>query len=162
MDKKVSLKTGLLIGAVLGGVAAYFLTPRTGKENREMAAQKLKELQKMLKDKDIDDIVKEIYGKASDEGKKAFISARNDISERLADMKETIGDVDKGKYVELVDDVIARLQKEGDMAKDHVMKLQDYFLNRWSMAQKMAEDDAEQVAKKATKTLTSSPKKDKS
>lgn len=148
MDKKTSLKIGLVLGAVLGGLATLFLSPRSGKENRELAAKKLEELKILLKDKNIDEIVKEIYGKVTDEGKKLYVKARDDISAKLAEMQDVLGEIDREKYADLVKDVMERLQKEKEVAKDHVEKLQTYFMNRWSMAQKMAEEDAKKMMSK--------------
>lgn len=145
MDKKSTFKTGLVLGAVLGGIAAFFLSPKTGKENRDLAREKFDQLRKMLQDKKIDEIVTEIYGKASDEGKKLYVTARKELDVKLEDMKDIIGEVDKKKYITLVQEVMDRVQDETEATKDRVMKLQEYLVKRWDKAQTMAQKDASMV-----------------
>lgn len=153
MDKKTDFKAGLLFGAVLGGLAAFFLAPKSGKENREMAKKKFDELKEMLQDKKIDEIVMEIYGKASDEGKKLYVKARKDLDKRLDEMNDTLGEIDQKKYMALVTDVIEHVQDEAEATKDRVMKLQDYLIKRWDKAQTMAQEDADMLAEDVEKKL---------
>ncbi len=145
MDKKTDFKTGILFGAVLGGLAAFFLAPKSGKENREMAKKKFSQLKKMMEDKSIDEIVTEIYGKASDEGKKLYVKARKDLDQRLDEMNNTLGEIDKKKYMLLVDDVMEHVQGEAEATKDRVAKLQEYLMKRWDRVQTMAQKDATMV-----------------
>lgn len=146
MDNKNStFKTGLILGAVLGGLTAFFLTPKSGKENREMARKKFEELRSMLRDKKVDEIVMEVYGKASDEGKKLYVKARKELDARLEEMNDTLNDIDKKKYMALVTDVMEHVKGEAEATKDRVTKLQTYLMNRWDEAQSMAVEDAETV-----------------
>ncbi len=145
MDKKTDFKTGILFGAVLGGLAAFFLAPKSGKENREMAKKKFSQLKKMMEDKSIDEIVMEIYGMASDEGKKLYVKARKDLDKRLDEMNNTLGEIDKKKYMALVDDVMEHVQGEAEATKERVTQLQAYLMKRWDKAQNMAQKDAEMV-----------------
>ncbi len=45
------LLLGILVGAVIGGVVTLLLTPRTGKETRELIAGKASQTGQMLKDR---------------------------------------------------------------------------------------------------------------
>ncbi len=150
MSNKSSFKTGLLFGAILGGLAAFFLSPRTGKENREMAKKKFEELRRMMKDKKVDEIVAEIYGKASVEGKKLYMTARKELDAKLEQLTESMDEVDREKYRALVEDVISRVKTEKDATQERISKLKSYLMNRWDEAQTMAQEDAEKVAKKNT------------
>lgn len=153
MDKKSTFKTGLVVGAVLGGIAAFFLSPKSGKENREMAKKKFDQLRAMMKDKNLDEIVVEIYGKATDEGKKLYTTARKELDIRLKELHDTIGEIDQKKYMTLVEEVMKHVQNEAEATKERVTKLQTYLVNRWEQAQKMAEDDAETVVEDVEKKL---------
>lgn len=148
MDKKSTFKTGLLFGAILGGLTAFFLAPKSGKENREMAKKKFRQLKEMLQDKKIDEIVMEIYGKASDEGRKLYVKARKELDSRLDEMNDTLNDIDKKKYMSLVTDVMDHVKDEAEATKERVTKLQDYLVDRWDQAQMMAKEDAEEAIKK--------------
>ena len=151
MGNKSSFKSGLVFGAILGGLAAYFLSPRSGKENREMAKKKYEELRKMMKDKKVDEIVAEIYGKASAEGKKLYLTARKEVDAKLAELNDALSEVDKEKYKALVDDVITHLKDEKDATKDRLTKLQAYLVNRWDEANNMAKEDVKVVVEKNKK-----------
>ena len=83
-DKKSKFGIGVAIGALLGGVAAFFLSPRSGPENRKMAMQKIDELIKLLKEKKLQDIAVEIYGKATEEGTKLYEKASAEMGARLS------------------------------------------------------------------------------
>ncbi|HRN70387.1 MAG TPA: YtxH domain-containing protein [Candidatus Woesebacteria bacterium] len=153
MDKKSTFKTGLVVGAILGGITAFFLSPKSGKENRELAKKKFDQLRNMMKDKNIDEIVAEIYGKASDEGKKLYTKARKELDAKLEDLNDTIGDIDQKKYISLVEEVMDHIKNETEATKDRVTKLQSYLVNRWEQAQEMAQEDVEKVADDVEKKL---------
>ena len=42
--KTTKFGLGLLIGTIIGGLSAFFLSPKSGSENREEVAKKVKEL----------------------------------------------------------------------------------------------------------------------
>lgn len=143
--KKSNFGIGVLIGAAIGSVAAFFLSPKSGKENREIVLQKLEAIKKMLKNKSLDEIVIEIFGKVTDEGKRLYTLARDEMNTRLDSMKESVEDIDRDKYTQLVDDVIERLKKEADATKERLAKLRDFLMNRWGKAQGMATEDVKKV-----------------
>lgn len=153
-NKKSPFGAGIIIGAVLGGVAAYFLSPKSGKENREMAKQKLDEMKKRVEGKSIDEIVKEIFGMASEEGEKLYTRARNDLNARLDVLQESIDAIDRGKYKNIVDEVLENLKNETEITKDRLSRLQEYLMDRWDIAQEEGEKDTKKLAagvKKAAK-----------
>ncbi len=143
--KKSRFGIGVLIGAALGSLAAFFLSPKSGKENREMVLQKLEDIKKLLKNKSLDEIVTEIFGKVTDEGKHLYTVARDEMNTRIDTLKESVEDIDKDKYTQIVDDVIERLKKEADATKERLAKLQDFLMNRWGKAQEMATEDVKKV-----------------
>ena len=153
-NKKSPFGAGIIIGAILGGVAAYFLSPKSGKENREMAKQKLDEMKKRVDGKSIDEIVKEIFGMATEEGEKLYTRARNDLNARLDVLQESIDAVDRGKYKNIVDEVLENLKNETEITKDRLSRLQEYLMDRWDIAQEEGAKDTKELAsgvKKAAK-----------
>lgn len=137
-----------MVGAVLGSVATYFFSPRTGKENREIAHAKLKQLNKLMKEKNIEEMAKEIFGKATAEGQRLYTQARAEMNKKLEELKEQAGDIDYGKYKKVVLEVLSRLKEEKDATKDRLSKLQEYLLNRWDTVEYMLDEDIEETAKK--------------
>lgn len=153
-NKKSPFGAGVVIGAVLGGIAAYFLAPKSGKENREMAKEKFGEFKKRVEGKNIEEIAKEIFGIASEEGQRLYTIAREDLNMRLEKVQESIDEIDRDKYKGIVDDVMTRLKSEKDITKDRLNRLQDYLMNRWDIAQEEGKKDTKRIVadtKKAAK-----------
>ena len=155
-DKKSKFGIGVAFGAVLGGLAAFFLSPRSGPENREMAKKKIDELMKLLKEKNLKEIAVEIYGKASEEGMRLYEKASSELNTRLSKAKKTMSEIDRTKYKDLVVDVIGRLKEEKDATQERLVKLQDYFLKRFTEGAKMAKKDAVKVAEGVTHAVKNS------
>lgn len=151
LQKKSRFGIGVIFGAVLGSLAAFFLSPKSGKENREMVLQKLEDIKKLLQNKSLDEIVIEIFGKVTEEGKRLYTLARAEMNTRLDSMKESVEDIDRDKYTQLVDDVIERLKKEADATKERLAKLRDFLMNRWGKAQEMATEDVKKVVNMSDK-----------
>ncbi len=135
----------LALGALLGGAAAFFLTPKTGKENREIAKKKLQQLHVTLKTKSKEEIVKEIFGTASKEGKKLYDLAQKELNIRLDKLKEKYPDIDKGKYMEVVTDVVSRLKEEKEATKDRLTDLTDFLKSRWEFISEEGKKDLKKV-----------------
>jgi gas vesicle protein len=70
-----SFLTGLLVGAVIGGILALLYAPQSGKETREQLKKKFMELEKELEAFKL---------KASDKSEQL----RHDIEARLAELKK--------------------------------------------------------------------------
>lgn len=148
---KSKFGAGIVLGALLGGAAAFFLSPKSGKENREMAKKKLEAWKKRYEGKTPDEIAKEIFGEASAQGKKLYEQAQKEMNKRLDEIKKSADDIDHKKYQKVVDDVIARLKDEKDATKERVAALKDYLMERWEFVQAEAEEDVKTVAKKTEK-----------
>jgi len=145
-DKKSKFGIGMAVGALLGGVAAFFLSPRSGPENRKMAMKKIDELIKLLKEKKLQEIAVEIYGKATEEGMKLYEKASVELGNRLNEVKKTMSEIDQEKYKDLVTDVIERVRQEKEATQERLTKLQDYFMKTWDEGKEMAKADVKKVA----------------
>jgi len=150
MSKKSKFGTGLFFGALLGGFTAFFLSPKTGKENREIAKKKWADLHLALKTQSKEQIVKEIFGSVSKEGKKLYTVAQKDLNARLDSLKKNYPTIDKGKYMDVVREVVDRLKEEKEGSKDRVSKLKEFLASRWEYVQKEAKKDAKLLKKAST------------
>lgn len=153
-NKSSKIGLAVAVGAIAGGLAALFLSPKSGKENREMAKAKFAELKTMVEEKKLQALIKDIYGSATVEGTKLYKTAMKDVQGRLTEIQDTVGEIDQEKYMALVLDVVEKLKTEKDASQDRVAKLQDYLMKRWDQMQVMVKDDATDTGKKVTKTLT--------
>jgi len=156
---KTKFGAGLLFGALIGGVAAFFLSPTSGKENREMAKKKLAEWKKKYEGKKPEDIAKELFGTAHVEGKKLYVKAQSELNAKLEDVRKRTELVDREKYQEVVDDVIAHLRKEKDVVQSHVDTLKQYLTDRWEYIAEQAEEDIKTVIKGEKETVKKGTKK---
>ncbi|QQS43306.1 YtxH domain-containing protein [Candidatus Roizmanbacteria bacterium] len=148
---KSKFGAGLLLGALLGGAAAFFLSPKTGKENREMAKKKLAEWKERYEGKSPEEIAKEIFGSASAEGKRLYMRAQDEMNKQLDKVKKSANEIDQEKYADVVRDVMDRLKEEKEATKERLVQLQEYLMDRWEYVSSESEKDAKKVAKDATK-----------
>ncbi len=135
-EKKTSkLGLGILIGTVIGGLAAFFLSPKSGEENREEVTGKIKQLKKLLKDKHVDERVKEIFGEVTDEAERIYTQAQDWLIEDLAVLKEAVDKIDKDKYTKVVEDVMKKVRKEVKKDSKQLEKLKKQLLKEWEKIQ---------------------------
>lgn len=137
-DQKKSSKfgLGLLFGSILGGIAALFLSPTTGKENRELVAKKIEELKKLMEEKEIDKKVQEIFGEVSDEAKELYLKAKELLIQKLAELKETVQNIDREKYMTAVEDTMLYVQKEFKKDVKQLEKLKKQLMGEWEKLRK--------------------------
>jgi len=83
---------GVLIGTIVGGLTAFFLSPKSGEENREEVLKKIQALKKQIDKMEIDKKVKEIYGEVTEEGKKVYLKAKKQL------LKTGCLEEDKNRY----------------------------------------------------------------
>lgn len=148
---KSKLGLGLALGAVLGGVAAFFLSPKTGKENREMAKEKLEEWKKRFENKSAHDVAKEIFGQATDEGRKIYERTQELLNGKLDELKSKVEEIDQDKYKDVVKEVIAKVQKEKNVTEDRVAKLKKFLLDRWEYVLSESAKDVKKLSDKNSK-----------
>ncbi|PIZ64239.1 hypothetical protein CO051_04380 [Candidatus Roizmanbacteria bacterium CG_4_9_14_0_2_um_filter_39_13] len=141
----------LALGALLGGAAAFFLSPKSGKENREMAKKKWASLHTALQTKSKEEIVKEIFGSASNEGKKLYEMAQKEMNTRLDELKTKYPDIDKGKYMEVVKEVIGRLKDEKEATKERMSDLGEFLKSRWEFISEEGKKDLKKAKAPAKK-----------
>lgn len=155
MNKKDTSKLGLglVIGSVIGGVAAAFLSPKSGKENRELVSQKVNSLKTMIDEKKVQEKVKQIFGDVSEEGTKMYTAIQKELTTKLDDMKKNVDEIDMNKYRGLVDDVFGRVKTDSQQSSDMVAKLKNYFMGKWGEAKEIAKEDAKEAKHKAHKAV---------
>jgi gas vesicle protein len=78
-DNAIGFGIGLLAGAVIGGVVALLLAPKSGEETRKLIKDKATEVGGMLKDETtgVIDTVREAASEASRKGQAAVHALKN-------------------------------------------------------------------------------------
>jgi len=132
-DSKSSSKfgLGLLFGTVIGGLAAFFLSPTSGPENQKLVAEKIKALEKLLADSDLEMKVKEIFGEATEEATAVYKKAKKEFIKALAQAKGTIELLDKDKVTEVANETVEILKKEAKHEGKEMEKLKTELAKEW-------------------------------
>lgn len=130
-NKKSPFGLGLIFGAVAGGLAGLFLSPKSGKENREAVMKTASQLKKMWDEGTLDEKVKEIFGEASEATKKFYLEKRDEVIDKISEIKENVKNLDKEKYLKIVDDVTKEAKKEARYADRIIDKLKSHLGEDW-------------------------------
>ncbi len=148
-QNKSKMGVGLVIGSIIGGLAAFFLTTKSGKENRELVSKKIMEIKTMIEEKQVQARVKEIYGEVTDEGTRVYSMARQQLDARLDEVKKSVDEISMEKYRSIVEDVVGRVREETHESTERLAKLHQYFISRWNMAKEEVKHDSKNVAEAA-------------
>ena len=132
-DLKPSSKfgLGLLFGTIIGGLAAFFLSPQSGPENQKMVADKIKQLEKLLADSDLEKKVKEIFGEVTEEATMVYKRAKKNFIKTLAEAKGTIQSLDEKKVAEVAHETVEILKKEVKHEVKDMEKLKAELIREW-------------------------------
>lgn len=122
---------GVLTGTVIGAVTAFFLSPKSGKENREMVAKKAEELKKLLEEKEIDKKVKEIFGELTDEAMTLYLQTREELIIYLSQLANSISEINLDDYKKGVDLTVKKAQKNTKKYSKQLDKLKVQMIKEW-------------------------------
>lgn len=142
---------GVLIGTVIGGLTAFFLSPNSGPENREMVMRKLKKVMKWLEEADIPAHVKEIYGTVSEEGVRLYERTRKEMMVRMKQVEKVVDNFDYEKYKNLVHDSVDAVKTDADEIAKRADKLKKFLVERWNEGAELVKD-VERVKKPEAKS----------
>ncbi|OGK38487.1 hypothetical protein A3F03_03275 [Candidatus Roizmanbacteria bacterium RIFCSPHIGHO2_12_FULL_41_11] len=131
-DKKSNFGLGVMLGTIIGGLTAFFLSPKSGPENREMAKAKIAALKKTLEEHKVPEKLQEIYGEVTDEGKKAFLIAKKELEKKLSQLEESFANMDKEKYLKLVDEAMKKVKEQTKETAERINRLRAYFADRFN------------------------------
>ena len=122
---------GVIFGTIIGGLTALFLSPQSGKKNREEVVKKARQLKELIEKNELDTKVKEIFGEVTKEAKEFYLRAKEAVITKLAEVKEKVEEIDKEKYAKLVNDVVKELKKESKYAEKIIEKLEKHLKDDW-------------------------------
>jgi len=122
---------GLLFGAIAGGLTAFFLSPKSGPENQKLVAKKVKELEKLLVDTDLEKKVKEIFGEVTEEATSIYKKAKKQFIQALAEAKQSVDSFDKEKVAEVASETVEILKKEVKHEGKEMEKLKTELSKEW-------------------------------
>ncbi len=123
-----------LLGAVAGAIGGLLLAPQSGKETRKDIMRLANEISKKIKvgAGETKKRVTEIYGEATDEAMEKYSNVRNAVIAKVASIKTASGEIDKEKYLKVVDEVVGDFRSDLNGTKNGVAKITTYLKNDWS------------------------------
>lgn len=130
-NKSSKFGFGLIVGTVLGALAGIFLAPQSGKENREMVLEVVEKLKKNIDKMAIDKKVKEIWGEVSEEGVRVYTQVRKGLLVKLEEFRDKWEEIDKEKYISLVEDAVESAKKNSSTTAEKLAKLKKAFVKDW-------------------------------
>lgn len=132
MQKKpTKFGIGLVLGAIVGGIAAFFLSPKSGKENREMVAQKAKEFQKWLEEKEVKERVMKVWGEVTEESVSMYKKVTANLSKEMEALKGKVEKIDFEKYKALLMESIEKVKKDYKTTPKQLEKLSEHLKEEW-------------------------------
>lgn len=137
---------GLVLGVVGGALAAFFLTPTTGEENRKKAMEAFHKIKKMAEEGELEDKVYEVFGEVTDEGTRLYEESRKELISRLGSLKGQVDSLDKEKFTQFVDEVVSKVSANVTYGAHYLEKLKASMLAKWE-----TEDKKTEKAKKVLK-----------
>lgn len=103
-DKELDIMfSDFVKGAVLGGLVVAFLTPKTGKEMREIAVKKLDELKDKANNIDMDDVRSSVFSKIEELKEMVQNSNSEDIMKRVFEEIQKLYDKTKNFLTDTVE-----------------------------------------------------------
>lgn len=130
---------GLIIGGVIGYLTGIFTAPKKGKEMRKDLKKKIDDLQKLMKEKNIDKKVKEIFGTVSETTKSLYFSAQIALLDALADLKGRLDNLDLKEYKKVLNQTLTKIQKNLNLSENNLENLRKNFLRRFEEFKKAAQ-----------------------
>jgi gas vesicle protein len=131
---------GLLIGSIIGGLTALFFAPKSGKELREDVKKKIKELERLLAEKELDKKAKKMMGELSEEAKVWYEKAKTWLIEELASLKKGIENINWQDYQKAVAKIISRLKKEAKKEGREIEVIRKSLLRGWKKNGKISKN----------------------
>ena len=138
MEGKKSSKfgLGLIIGSLIGGITALFLAPKTGKQMRADVKVKIKKLEELLKEKEVDKKAKQLMDELSNEAKVWYEKAKSWLIEELAQLKKEVEKINWQDYQKAVSKTINRLKKEAKKEGKEIEAIRKKLLKNWQKMKK--------------------------
>lgn len=113
-DSKVfSFIKGLFLGAIAGAAAGVLLAPKSGEETR-------KDLQKLAKE--YQDKAMDMYG-----------ATKKILEKKLDNLKKAGAKLDESKYMDLVNEVVEEVKKDGTVTAEAAKNLGTQLKKDWTM-----------------------------
>ncbi len=137
-NKKGKFFLAGIIGAIVGGISGLLFAPQSGKKTREDMALLAKNIADQIKGSaaDTQKRVKEVFGQVTDSANQTYRKIQSSLSSKIASLKTAGKLIDKDKYGQIVDDVVAEFKTDLQATKDGAKKMADQLKKDWVKVKK--------------------------
>lgn len=127
-----------VLGALAGAVGGLLLAPQSGKKTRQEIKDLAEELTLKVKTKadDTKDLVVDVYGKYTEEGKNKYLEIKDAVVTKVAAVKTAGEAIDREKYGKVVEDVVADFKEDLVATKSGSTKIINYLKKDWEKIKK--------------------------
>lgn len=127
-----------LFGALAGAIGGLLFAPQSGKKTRKQIADLAAEIALSIKTKadDTKDQIIDIFGKYSNEAKVKYQTIKEGVINKVAEVKTMSGEIDKEKYGNVVEEVVAEFKDDFESTKDGAVKMVNYLMKDWEKIKK--------------------------
>jgi gas vesicle protein len=156
--KKTNFGLGMLLGTVIGGLAALLLSPGSGKQNREKFKKSIKNILKYLEKQELDKKLEALVKDSSTLASKYFSDIKEELTKDLQEIKGSVDKIDLELYSKKVDDLIEIAKKKYQKVPSSLNDIRNHFL---SMFDERGEDVMEKIEEEVAESLKKPTKKTK-
>lgn len=138
MAKSSKFFLATMIGAVAGAIGGLLFAPQSGKKTREdlkkMAMKLNKDVQGTVKD--TKEKVEEVFGNASEEAINKYKEIKSSLMNKVAEVKTAGKEIDKEKYITIVEKVVDDFKSDLSTTKNGTVKLVAQLKKDWEKVKK--------------------------
>jgi len=127
-----------LFGIAAGAIGGLLLAPKSGKETREDLKKLVMKLTKEVEGtvKSTKEKVEEVFGEASDQAMEKYKEIKSMVMNKVAEVKTAGKEIDKEKYVAIVEKVVDEYKSDLNTTKNGAIKLISQLKKDWEKIKK--------------------------
>lgn len=137
-NKKSKFVLAGMIGAVVGALGGFLFAPQSGEQTRKDIAVLAKKVADQIKSStaDTQKRVKEIFGEATESAIQIHRKIQSTLSSKIASVKTAGQEIDKERYGQIVDGVIAEFKADFQATKNGAQKMAKQLKKDWVKVKK--------------------------
>lgn len=127
-----------VLGAIAGAVGGLLFAPQSGQKTRADVAKLADKIVKQIRlgAEETQKRIKDTYGASTQKARDSYEEIKQEISQKVAAVKEAGETVDKERYAKIVDNVIEGYKDDFEATKNGATKLAEMLKKDWEKVKK--------------------------
>jgi len=127
-----------MLGAIAGVVGGLLFAPESGQKTRGKIVKLTSEIRAKIKSstEDSKERVIEVFGEAGEKSMAKYKKIKGVVADKIATIKSAGEEIDREKYVSLVEDVVAEFKGDFDKTKNSAEKMGKLLKSDWEKIKK--------------------------